>query len=1811
MPARLLFALVFCFPCLLFAQPLPKPSGAISLTTGTQHMQPASSAAALTNISAKGAWDGRYIWMANFAKAPSVSDKSQCEKEGVSILAKINAQTYFVSTATVPTLSWLQQHNILQTAVADAKLKLHKGLTANTFPADAKDEAGRLVALVTVQPKLPMSAIKQWLKQHKFQIDSTAFENDARVLTVHFPLKQLMQLAEAPFTLYIQPVQKERLLNEKARFFSGAFMANAPISAGGHNLNGKGVVVGVGDIGDAGIHPDLAGRVNAISSFFLHPHGAHVSGTIAGAGLLQPDRKGLAPMATLLNHYLRYIWMNARQYFDELGMVLTNNSYALAFRFGEYDTYSYLQDQLAYDVPVVLNIFASGNSGDEPENPYLRYYGTVWGGMQSAKNVITVGRVDYDQLASSSSSCGPVNDGRIKPEIMSLGVVQSTDEYAGYNLFYGTSQAAPGVTGGLALLYERYRQLFNGQNPQGALMKAILLNGARDIGARGPDYRHGYGLMHLENSLRILDKHYYKADGIATGIVQDTAITVPNGLSQLKVMLYWHDAAALPYAEKALVNDLDLEVKAPDGSTIVYPKKLNFSPQNVADLATEGADHVNNSEQVVIDAPLPGKYILRVKGYDVSGTPNQPYQLCFDYVPKGLVIRTPVAADSWSVWEPTETGVGGVVISWDDEGTGTGGDYTLEYSLNAGSSWNVIPADTLQPAVPLVLKDTYRYYGWRPLANTSTNQAMVRVTKNGTAFSATSGVFSILNRPSGVVVTKPCEGYLSLQWKPVMGADDYEVIMKQGLEMLPVGVADSTCTYTLKGLSRDSTYYVAVRARKAGIPGRYMYANAYVPNSGPCAGSISDGDLKLDSIITPISGRQFTSSALGAAESIKIRVKNLDNIAVDTGSYEIKYRLDNGPFVSLPGGAIKALSTYTCTFTGADFSALGPHTVTAVVTNIAFKDSVPKNDTFTTVVKNISNPLIVLSTDVAASFLEDFETAASDVYQNNTIGLSALDHWDYYKTKTYDRARTYVQKGFAFSGSQAISLDESHEQTGGSNHRLEGTFNLSGASLNDEVRLDFQYKVSGGYPENVVQNGLWVRGSEKDAWISVGNLFPANQPQSGNWKKTKSIELNDLLAAANPAQQFSATTQLRFGQSRSGQVEFTGGSSFDDVRIYLASNDLELASLELPTHFSCMPADKYPIKITVRNNMAYPISGVNVSYKINDGEPVVETIQEAIPANGELRYEFASQRTFQLSADYSVTASVDYPGDNVLENNAVTKAIEGNYAIDYFPYNDPFYEVDGGFRASGVNASWQWGVPKGKKIDTAASYTQAWKTSLTGNYNDNERSYLTSPCFDISNLANPTLSFGFAYDLEDCQNGAPSCDSAWMEYSTDGINWYRLGTFGQGTNWYDNSQNVWTGHSKTHWHAATTPLPKTSTLLSFRFVMSSNGSGNYEGLAIDDLHIYDLPMPMYTKTGESEAVVQNVSGGSWIDFSAGGRLIASIYPDGKDFGNTEVKAYIFDGPVRNNYGSQYYGNRSITIKPTNKFTEYGGATVRLYFTDKEIDSLRLANSCPTCTQLKDYSHIGVTQYTDADKANEDGSLENNTNGVTQYYSSNDMWLSPYDSGYVIQLYVTDFSEFWLNDGKGANIPLPNTWITLKASKQNEVNGRLEWQVNTEYTVDYYEIQRSKSKPGVGTGIFETINKIFARNSGLATYNYVDEQANTAGDNYYRIRQVMKDGQIFYSPVRMLSFGKLQFDITLRPNPVKDNLWLAVQSDKSKSLQVKIVNMTGQTVYQQNWPVAAGTSQFNIPVSKLALAQGVYSIGVGDGKSWWYGKVLKQ
>jgi len=123
---------------------------------------------------------------------------------------------------------------------------------------------------------------------------------------------------------------------------------------------------------------------------------------------------------------------------------------------------------------------------------YERTWGEHWPD-DYAERPISVGSLSDDaQGIAAFSSRGPTDDGRIKPGLVAPGTniisvrSQASDDtgWGEYNDYYiymgGTSMSTPLTAGAAALVRERYVR-YQGLNPSAALVKATLINGAKDI----------------------------------------------------------------------------------------------------------------------------------------------------------------------------------------------------------------------------------------------------------------------------------------------------------------------------------------------------------------------------------------------------------------------------------------------------------------------------------------------------------------------------------------------------------------------------------------------------------------------------------------------------------------------------------------------------------------------------------------------------------------------------------------------------------------------------------------------------------------------------------------------------------------------------------------------------------------------------------------------------------------------------------------------------------------------------------------------------------------------------------------------------------------------------------------------------------------------------------------------------------------------------------------------------------------------------------------------------------------------------------
>jgi subtilisin family serine protease len=132
----------------------------------------------------------------------------------------------------------------------------------------------------------------------------------------------------------------------------------------------------------------------------------------------------------------------------------------------------------------IVVVASAGNEGNDTWQKVLT--------PADGKDVIAVGAIDHQGFRAPFSSLGPTADGRVKPDVVALGVgvwVVDVVSPAGYVQRNGTSFSCPLVSGVCALLLQAHPEWTPTQ------VGRALRETARDLGPADPDTLYGWGVV--------------------------------------------------------------------------------------------------------------------------------------------------------------------------------------------------------------------------------------------------------------------------------------------------------------------------------------------------------------------------------------------------------------------------------------------------------------------------------------------------------------------------------------------------------------------------------------------------------------------------------------------------------------------------------------------------------------------------------------------------------------------------------------------------------------------------------------------------------------------------------------------------------------------------------------------------------------------------------------------------------------------------------------------------------------------------------------------------------------------------------------------------------------------------------------------------------------------------------------------------------------------------------------------------------------------------------------------------------------------
>ena len=429
----------------------------------------------------------------------------------------------------------------------------------------------------------------------------------------------------------------------------------------------------------------------------------------------------------------------------------------------------------------------------------------------------------------------------------------------------------------------------------------------------------------------------------------------------------------------------------------------------------------------------------------------------------------------------------------------------------------------------------------------------------------------------------------------------------------------------------------------------------------------------------------------------------------------------------------------------------------------------------------------------------------------------------------------------------------------------------------DKSVIDQLIDVSGttsstGHPYNLAASDRWNRPVHEEYDISdlTGNEIEAqgieNQPpQALNVEISGVLEICMVLIASydyfdpegDPEGETRITWYRADDDSGKNEEEIHHGSSYtltlDDDEKFISIMITPVASTGTPEGAPVQSIYSGPVENTLPTvTITGPGelcegSAVEISFELTGTGPWTLYFTD-----GTIEYDFtATSSPYFLSVsrggNYNVTALIDGRGCEATEpvNGFNIKTVPRVIIDDW--YTEAFEDGTSGWTSvvssEGMVSSWTFGPPEGDVFTSASAGNNIWYTDIA-NLNSAEQSWVTSPCFDLTQTTRPMI----ALDL--WEEFGRDHDGAVLQYSVNNDDrWLNVGDTGQGINWYNSSQIAgmpggqetgWTASSENGWTERRHDLDVLAGQenIRFRLAYGSDGSGLSEGgFAFDNIRI--------------------------------------------------------------------------------------------------------------------------------------------------------------------------------------------------------------------------------------------------------------------------------------------------------------------------------------------------------------------------------------
>ncbi|MGH2566407.1 MAG: T9SS type A sorting domain-containing protein, partial [Ginsengibacter sp.] len=187
-------------------------------------------------------------------------------------------------------------------------------------------------------------------------------------------------------------------------------------------------------------------------------------------------------------------------------------------------------------------------------------------------------------------------------------------------------------------------------------------------------------------------------------------------------------------------------------------------------------------------------------------------------------------------------------------------------------------------------------------------------------------------------------------------------------------------------------------------------------------------------------------------------------------------------------------------------------------------------------------------------------------------------------------------------------------------------------------------------------------------------------------------------------------------------------------------------------------------------------------------------------------------------------------------------------------------------------------------------------------------------------------------------------------------------------------------------------------------------------------------------------------------------------------------------------------------------------------------------------------------------------------------------------------------------------PTPVELLNFSARQKGSGVG-VDWSTSQEFNSSYFSVEKSAD----GNTNWNTVATVNAAGNSSTVKNYsAYDPTPSKGINYYRLKQVDKDGSFKYSKTVAVKLNLVKIGVSVLANPFHSTLVIDFLSPTDQAVSARLIDITGKQVANEKWSIPSGSTRKEFS-NVGGLQQGMYILTLSNasGEILYNNKVIKQ